>query len=109
VSKNGVSIYPLNIKIMKNYDPKTDLIEKPTWNEHIHLFFREEDIAAMRFFCDLGAYEDVKKYKSKIYERLITPKGERGMPADGPWKAVQIQTFHNWAENGAPRGDDDLV
>lgn len=87
---------------MTNYNPDTDVIQVPNWDNHIRHFFSDHHIKMMKWFCDLGKYEDVKKYSSKIYARLIAPKGQKRMPPEG-WPAPKIETFHNWMKNDTPK------
>lgn len=97
------------------FDPKEE-IKNPTWEDNIVHFFTCNQRKSMIWFCDLKKYEDVSKYSSKIYERVITPQAEHGMPPPPPkdisyekndhkeWSLAKKDTFRNWMKNGTPKG-----
>ena len=65
----------------------------------IRPLFRDQDVRAMRFAFDLGAYDDVSENAEGILERLR----DGDMPCDGAWPAEQVERFARWVEAGKPR------
>lgn len=68
----------------------------PSFDRHIRLLFRPQDIHAMRRFFDLASLTAVQEHAASILERL-----EAGsMPCDRMWTEDAVDLFRCWMDNG---------
>ena len=73
-------------------------VKRPSYDEHIHELFTDDDIGCMRSEIDLSTYQGVKASASKISEWIGS--GRMPPPSLGrPWSVEKLQTFRNWAGN----------
>jgi hypothetical protein len=63
--------------------------------------YTPEDIAHMRFFCDLSKRDDNQTHAQAILKRL---KGQGGRimppPPARPWTSQQIALYQSWIDGG---------
>lgn len=78
------------------------VVEKPTYYEHIRHMFDDIDIEHMMRVAkmDLGTYEGVKHRATDVY--FHTSSGR--MPPGRRWSAARVKTFENWIISGFPLG-----
>lgn len=81
-----------------------DLIEHPTYHEHVRHFFEQQDIDCMveeRGF-NLGNYASVKAMASSIFQHVksghMPPQPARG------WSANRVATLRKWIKDKHPFG-----
>jgi len=71
----------------------------------IRPLFKQLDIDHMKWFCDLGSYDDVKLHAQEILNRLKATSGPVMPPppskgGDGPWSTDNIALFQSWVDGG---------
>ena len=83
---------------------RDELVEHPTYLEHIRYFFDALDIDHMRAIAgmDLGTYEGVKAKASQIY--FQTSAGKMPPEAERRWPKNRVTTFRNWMVDKCPLG-----
>ncbi|MBY5337009.1 tyrosinase family protein [Rhizobium leguminosarum] len=80
-----------------------ELIEHPTFLEHIRFFFEPVDIEHMRARgIDLATYEGVKKNATSIYSQ--TKSGSMPPEKESRWSTNRVKTFKNWIVDQYPMG-----
>ena len=78
-----------------------DVIEDPTYMEHVRHFFTSEDKQCMGAFIDLSTYAGVRDNHVRIYATTRNGSMPKGRPA---WSTERVQTFRNWIDRGFRRG-----
>lgn len=70
-----------------------ELIDHPTWLEHIRFFFDSQDVECMKtaMNLDLATYEGVKRKAKQIYQQ--TKAGNMPPQQTRKWPANRVQTF----------------
>ena len=86
-------------------ESRDEVVEHPTFLEHIKKFFDPIDIDCMapRGF-DLATYEGVKASGRAIYQQTKSgnmPKGDESRR----WTANRVKTFYNWMRDKYPMGE----
>ncbi|MBD9628015.1 tyrosinase family protein [Ensifer sp. ENS06] len=82
---------------------KDELIEHPTFLEHIRFFFEPIDIEHMQARgIDLATYEGVKRNTTSIHSQ--TKSGSMPPEPGRRWTAKRVKTFRNWILDGFPMG-----
>ncbi len=83
---------------------RDDLVEHPTYLEHIRYFFDAIDIDHMRTVAgmDLSSYEGVKSRAAQIYFQTSSDQ----MPPEKSrrWPENRVRTFRNWMVDKFPVG-----
>lgn len=84
--------------------PEEQVIENPTFLEHVRHFFEPVDIEHMWKVArmDLASYEGVKAKAVQIY--FQTESGEMPPEPGRRWSEARVRTFRNWIRNKHPMG-----
>lgn len=87
-----------------------EIIENPTYMEHIRYFFEEIDLDHMKKKgIDFSTYEKLKERSTDVYFQTLPPNANMPPEADRKWSFERSQTFMNWIRNGHPLGKPKLV
>jgi len=83
---------------------RDELIEHPTWLDHVRFFFDAQDIECMKreMNIDLATYEGVKRQARRILMQTLA--GNMPPQHDRKWPANRIKTFENWIADKCPMG-----
>lgn len=92
---------------MIHFDPEKEVIENPTWLEHIQYLFTEADIKGMKDAgrrTKLDNYDSVSNKSKNILNRVKKLKGSSGVmppPKENRyWSETRVATFKNWRTHG---------
>ncbi|KVG87086.1 hypothetical protein [Burkholderia ubonensis] len=73
-----------------------------TWSNDIKKLFTQDDINCMNNQrIDLSKYDDVKKWATKIYQKVAN--GSMPPQADRRWPPERVNTFGCWIKQGCPQ------
>jgi tyrosinase len=82
-----------------------EIIENPTYMEHIRHFFEEIDLEHMAAQgVDLSTYPLLTARANDVYLHTLQPDGDMPPEADRKWSAERSASFLNWITNGLPIG-----
>src|SRR5688572_12902288 len=83
---------------------RDQLVEHPTYLEHIRYFFDAIDVDHMRSVAgmDLSTYEGVKARATQIY--FQTSSGQMPPEETRRWPEARVRTFRNWMVDKFPVG-----
>lgn len=71
-------------------------MSEPGFARDIRPLFRDEDVAAMDIWLDLGSVDDVRANAAAILQRVE----EGAMPCDAMWPDERVELFRSWVESG---------
>jgi tyrosinase len=78
-----------------------EVVEHPTYFEHIRHFFDPVDIEHMaQLGIDLSTYDALKVRATSVYFRTEPPNATMPPDAERRWSAERSQTFGNWIRDG---------
>ncbi|HMJ78777.1 MAG TPA: tyrosinase family protein [Iamia sp.] len=81
------------------------VIEQPTYLEHIRHFFEEVDLAHMaKIGIDLTTYESLRLRAASVHLRTMPPTATMPPDPERHWSAERSETFGNWVRTGCPLG-----
>jgi hypothetical protein len=72
-----------------------------SFQKDIFPMYTADDIAHMRFFCDLSKRDDNQTHAQEILKRLKGLGGRIMPPPPGkPWTSQQIALYQSWIDGG---------
>jgi hypothetical protein len=81
------------------------IIQNPTYLEHIRHFFDEVDLAHMfKLGIDLSTHATLSARSVDVYFQTRPPDAFMPPEADRKWSPERSETFQNWIKNGHPFG-----
>ena len=81
------------------------VIEHPTYMEHIRHFFEDIDLEHMKTIgIDLSTYDQLKDNSTDVFFQTEPPGANMPPEADRKWSSEKSQSFMNWIRDGHPLG-----